>query len=102
MLTSTNQHNNNGDGDPSEISTIGCAQQTAMCELQINGKPKYNVSHLTMVCDCSKIELFNGTYGEYIRCCDGELLDEFDGTKSYVFELELPNKMSSSFLLKVN
>lgn len=71
------------------------------CKIKINSTPKYSTAHIMLVCDCSKIELFTGNYEEYIKTCDGELLDEFDGVKSYIFEIYLMKKVSN-VCLKVN
>lgn len=59
------------------------------CQLKINAGPRSTLSHVTIVCDSDVIELFTGTYEEYSQTYRGELLDEFDGIKSYLFEIKL-------------
>ncbi|KAG4075970.1 hypothetical protein HA402_003796 [Bradysia odoriphaga] len=59
------------------------------CQLKINAGPRNALTQITIVCDCDVIELFTGSYEEYNQTYRGELLDEFDGIKSYLFEIKL-------------
>lgn len=59
------------------------------CRIRISGQSMHSIRYCTLVCDCNRIELFTGAYEEYCRTVDGELLDEFDGTRSYLFEIKL-------------
>lgn len=70
------------------------------CRIRINGQAMCRIRHCTLVCDCNRIEIF-GAYEEYCRTVDGELLDEFDGTKSYLFEIKLAEPVGN-VSLKVN
>lgn len=70
------------------------------CQLKINAGPRNSLSQVTIVCDSDIIELFTGSYEEYNQTYRGELLDEFDGIKSYLFEIKL-KKDTNSVSLKV-
>ncbi|KAJ6637356.1 hypothetical protein Bhyg_10086 [Pseudolycoriella hygida] len=75
------------------------------CQLKINAGPRNSLSQVTIVCDSDVIELFTGTYEEYIQTYRGELLDEFDGNKSYLFEIKLKkdtNSLSLKFITLVD
>ncbi len=70
------------------------------CQLKINAGPRHSLSQVTIVCDSNAIELFTGSYEEYNQTLCGELLDEFDGNKSYLFEIKL-KKDTNCVSLKV-
>lgn len=76
------------------------ADQDDDCQLKINAGPRHALTQITIVCDSDVVELFTGTYEEYNQTYRGELLDEFDGIKSYLFEIKL-KKDTNCICLKV-
>lgn len=68
------------------------------CHIKLNTGNRHRTPRLIIVCDCNKLELFTGPYEEYYQTFDGELLDEFDGTKSYIFEINFEKKQSHVML----
>lgn len=76
------------------------ADQDDDCQLKINAGPRNTLTQITIVCDSDVIELFTGSYEEYNQTYRGELLDEFDGIKSYLFEIKL-KKDTDCVCLKV-
>lgn len=74
--------------------------QQDCCHIKLKTGPQRSTPLVSILCDCNKIELFTGDIEEYINVFYGELLDEFDGTKSYIFEFKFPKNISE-LLLKV-
>lgn len=70
------------------------------CHIKLNTGLQHSTPLTSLLCDCNKIELFAGVSEEYINVFYGELLDEFDGAKSYIFEFKFPKNVSE-LLLKV-
>lgn len=71
------------------------------CNIKIKTGLQHSTPLISLVCDCNKIEIFTGIIEEYVNVYYGELLDEFDGTKSYIFEFKFPKNVTE-LLLKVN
>lgn len=70
------------------------------CYIKLKSGFQHSTPLVSLLCDCNKIELFTGISEEYVNVFHGELLDEFDGTKSYIFEFKFPKNVSE-LLLKV-
>lgn len=71
------------------------------CQIKVKTGLRHSTPMVSLLCDCNKIELFSGGIEEYINVFYGDLLDEFDGTKSYIFEFKFPKNITE-LLLKVS
>lgn len=85
---------------PSQPSTNSC-QENRYCCLNIKIRPGLSLRFITLVTDCAKIEIFTGTEEEYLKTKYGNLIDEVEGIKTYLYEMEFIRSIDS-LNLKVN
>lgn len=73
---------------------------TEYCEMDFIINSKFELHSLSLVSDCSKIEIFNGSVKEFYHTFYGNIIDDFEDTKSYRFDI-VCKKLSDKFTLKV-
>lgn len=70
------------------------------CMVKITLGPDFKSPHIGIVSDCSKIEVFINEMEEYFRLDDGELVDDFNGIKTYYSVIPLKSAVDA-IILKV-
>lgn len=70
-----------------------CKNNTDQCEISLKIKPTHNIALITVITTCSKLEVFKGSasasrsLSEYYKTCYGELIDDFEGIKTFRFDI---------------
>lgn len=75
-------------------------KDTEYCEIDFNINSKYELDSFSLVSDCDKMEIFNGSIKEFYKICYGTIIDDFEETKSYRFDI-VCKKLSNKLTLRV-
>lgn len=83
-----------------KTSLLNRSVDTEYCEMDFNINSKYELDSFSLVSDCNKMELFNGSFKEFYQIFYGNLIDEFEETRSYRYDI-VCKQLSNEFTLKV-
>lgn len=82
---------------------VRCAHtdvDTEYCEIDFCINSKYELDSISLVSDCDKIEIFNGSIKEFYQICYGNIIDDFEETKSFRYDI-VCKKLSNKFTIRV-